>query len=327
MSILEFQKPESVAMIGATDSYARFEFRPLEQGYAITIGNALRRILISSLEGFAIAAIRIEGAEHEFAIIPGVMEDVTNIILNLKKVRLKQIVPEVDTETITLTISKKEVFTAKELNSQLTAFEVLNPEEVICHLDQTASIQIELRINKGRGYVPAEENRMENDEINTIAIDSIYTPITNVKYFREPFRVKQKTDYEKLVMEVTTDGSIHPKDAIAGAADILIQHFELFSTDTIVEEKLQEEVTEEFDEETIKLRQLYMTPLTELDLSVRALNCLQSANIQTLGELIAFDKSELLKLRNFGKKSLAELEELLSKMELPFGQEKPAGIN
>ncbi|WP_329904538.1 DNA-directed RNA polymerase subunit alpha [Porphyromonas pogonae] len=321
MAILAFQRPDNVIMMDATDSYARFEFRPLEPGYGITIGNALRRILLSSLEGYAITSIRIDGVDHEFATIPGVLEDVTNIILNLKQVRFKRVVDGTLEETVSVSISHKDVFTAGDLDDQLSGFKVLNPELVICHLDSSASINIELKINKGRGYVPADENRKVDEELQTIAIDSIFTPVRNVKYQVENFRVEQKTDYEKLVIEVTTDGSIHPQDALRESANILIQHFRLFTEDNIAIEDADLEPADEFDEEALHMRQLLKTALSDLDLSVRALNCLRSAEVSTLGELVRYNKSDLLKFRNFGKKSLTELDELLETLNLSFGMD------
>ena len=308
-------------MLEADQFSGKFEFRPLEPGYGITVGNALRRILLSSLEGYAFTSIKISGVEHEFATIPGVMEDVTNIILNLKQVRLKQIVEGTENETVSIKVKNSEILKAGELNSGMSAFEVLNPDLVICHMDNSASFDITLTINKGRGYVPAEENRNPNAELTTIAIDSIFTPIRNVKYTVEPYRVEQRTDYEKLVIEVSTDGSIHPKDALREAAKILIYHFMLFSDEKIALETTETDVNEEFDEEVLHMRQLLKTRLTDMDLSVRALNCLKSAEVETLGELVVFNKTDLLKFRNFGKKSLTELEELLQSLNLSFGMD------
>lgn len=319
MAILAFQKPDKVLMLEADNFFGKFEFRPLEPGYGITVGNALRRILLSSLEGFAITSIKIDGVEHEFATVPGVIEDVTNIILNLKKVRFKQIVEEIENEKVNITISGSEVFKAGDIGKHLSGFEVLNPDLVICHLDSSANLQIELTINKGRGYVPADENRTPNDDVNVIAIDSIYTPIRNVKYTIENYRVEQKTDYEKLVMEISTDGSIHPKDALKEAAKILIHHFMLFSDEKILLEQTESDGNEEFDEEILHMRQLLKSKLVDMNLSVRALNCLKSAEVETLGELVQFNKNDLLKFRNFGKKSLTELDELLDSLNLSFG--------
>ena len=321
MAILAFQKPDKVVMLEADNFFGKFEFRPLEPGYGVTIGNALRRVLLNSLEGFAIASIRIDGVKHEFATIPGVKEDVTNVILNLKKVRLKQVVEDTEFEKTTVKVSGQDVFRASDISKALKGFEVLNPDLVICHLDPSVSFQIELTINKGRGYVPAEENMNPNDAIDVIAIDSIYTPIVNVKYFTENYRVEQKTDYEKLVIEITTDGSILPKDALKEAAKILIHHFLLFSDEKIALETTETEGGEEFDEEVLRMRQLLKTKLVDLDLSVRALNCLKSAEVETLGELVRFNKTDLLKFRNFGKKSLTELDELLANHKLNFGMD------
>ncbi|HIU56169.1 MAG TPA: DNA-directed RNA polymerase subunit alpha [Candidatus Gallibacteroides avistercoris] len=321
MAILAFQKPDKVLMLEADAFFGKFEFRPLEPGYGITVGNALRRILLSSLEGFAITSIRIDGVEHEFSTIPGVIEDVTNIILNLKQVRFKQVVEEVETEKVTVTISGTEVFKAGDIGKYLTGFEVLNPDLVICHVDPSASFQMDINIGGGRGYVPADENRNPNDDINVIAIDSIFTPIRNVKYSIENFRVEQKTDYEKLILEITTDGSIHPKEALKEAAKILIYHFMLFSDEKITLETTDADGNEEFDEEVLHMRQLLKTKLVDMELSVRALNCLKSADVETLGELVVFNKTDLLKFRNFGKKSLTELDELLANLNLSFGMD------
>ena len=301
MAILAFQKPDKVLMLEADNFFGKFEFRPLEPGYGITIGNALRRILLSSLEGFAITSIKIDGVDHEFGTIPGVIEDVTNIILNLKQVRFKHIVDDIENEKVSITVSGSEVFKAGDIGKQLTGFEILNPDLVICRLDPTASFQIELTINKGRGYVPADENRDPNADIHVIAIDSIFTPIRNVKYSIENFRVEQKTDYEKLVLEIATDGSIHPKEALKEAAKILIHHFMLFSDEKIAIETADTEGNEEFDEEVLHMRQLLKSKLADMDLSVRALNCLKAADVETLGELVKFNKNDLLKFRNFGK--------------------------
>ena len=306
-------------MLENDSKYGKFEFRPLEPGFGTTVGNALRRILLSSLEGFAINTIRIAGVEHEFASVEGVREDVTNIILNLKQVRFKQIVEEIETEKVSITISNSNEFKAGDIGKFLTGFEVLNPELVICHLDSKASMQIDLTINKGRGYVPAEENRDFCTDVNTIPIDSIYTPIRNVKYTVEPYRVEQKTDYDKLVLEVTTDGSIHPKDALKEAAKILIYHFMLFSDDKITVDDSAGEENEEFDEEVLHMRQLLKSKLVDMNLSVRALNCLKAADVETLGDLVQYNKTDLLKFRNFGKKSLTELDDLLESLNLSFG--------
>lgn len=316
MAILAFQKPDKVLMLEADNFFGKFEFRPLEPGYGITIGNALRRILLSSLEGFAITSIKIEGVDHEFGTIPGVIEDVTNIILNLKQVRFKHIVDDIENEKVSITVSGSEVFKAGDIGKQLTGFEVLNPELVICRLDPNAGFQIELT-----GYVPADENRDPNADMHVIAIDSIYTPIRNVKYSIENFRVEQKTDYEKLVLEIATDGSIHPKEALKEAAKILIHHFMLFSDEKIAIETVDTDGNEEFDEEVLHMRQLLKSKLSDMDLSVRALNCLKAADVETLGELVKFNKNDLLKFRNFGKKSLTELDELLESLNLSFGMD------
>lgn len=321
MAILAFQKPDKVLMLEADNFFGKFEFRPLEPGYGVTVGNALRRILLSSLEGFAICSIRIDGVKHEFSTIPGVKEDVTNIILNLKKVRLKQVIADTEFEKATIKISGQDVFRAGDLGKVLTGFEVLNPDLVICHLDPSTSFQMDFYINKGRGYVVAEENQNPSESIDVIAIDSIYTPIVNVKYFVEPYRVEQKTDYEKLILEITTDGSILPKDALKEAAKILIHHFMLFSDEKIALETSENEGNEEFNEEVLHMRQLLKSKLVDMDLSVRALNCLKSAEVETLGELVVFNKTDLLKFRNFGKKSLTELDELLANLNLSFGMD------
>ncbi|MDR1582511.1 MAG: DNA-directed RNA polymerase subunit alpha [Prevotellaceae bacterium] len=321
MAILAFQRPDKVLMLEADSFFGKFEFRPLEPGYGITIGNALRRILLSSLEGYAITSIKISGIEHEFGSIPGVIEDVTNIILNLKQVRFKNLVDEMENEKVSITVSGSEVFKAGDIGKQLTGFEVLNPNHVICRLDPNASFQIELTISRGRGYVPADENREPNADVHVIAIDSIYTPIRNVKYSVENFRVEQKTDYEKLTIEITTDGSIHPKEALKSAAKILIHHFMLFSDDKIAVEIVDIEGNEEFDEEVLHMRQLLKSKLSDMDLSVRALNCLKAADVESLGELVKFNKNDLLKFRNFGKKSLTELDELLDSLNLSFGMD------
>ena len=319
MAILAFQKPDKVIMLEADDKYGKFEFRPLEGGFGTTIGNALRRILLSSLDGFAVNTVAISGVEHEFATVPGVKEDVTNIILNLKQVRFKQLVDEFETEKVSVTVENCTEFKAGDFNKYLTGFEVLNPDLVICHLDAKATLQIEIGINKGRGYVPADENREFCTDVNVIPIDSIYTPIRNVKYSVENFRVEQKTDFEKLILEITTDGSIHPKDALKDAAKILIQHFMLFSDDKITIENGEGGDDEAFDEEILHMRQLLKTKLADMDLSVRALNCLKAADVETLGDLVQYNKTDLLKFRNFGKKSLTELDDLLESLNLTFG--------
>ena len=321
MSILAFQKPDKVLMLEADSKYGKFEFRPLEPGFGITIGNALRRILLSSLEGFAITTVKIDGVEHEFSSVPGVKEDVTNIILNLKQVRFKQVIEEYESEKVSINVENSAVFKAGDIGKYLAGFEVLNPELVICHLDAKATMQIELTINKGRGYVPAEENQIYCTDVNVIAIDSIYTPIRNVKYTIEPFRVEQKTDYDKLTLEIATDGSIHPKDALKEAAKILIYHFMLFSDEKITLEPSDVDSNEVFDEEVLHMRQLLKTKLVDMDLSVRALNCLKAADVETLGDLVQYSKTDLLKFRNFGKKSLTELDDLLASLNLSFGMD------
>ena len=323
MAILAFQKPDKVIMLEATDSFGKFEFKPLEPGYGQTVGNALRRILLSSLGGYAICSIRIDGVAHELGTIPGVKEDVTNIILNLKKVRFKQKVEDTETETATVSVSGQDVFKAGDLGKVLSGFEVLNPELEICHLDPAQGFNMEFTVNKGRGWVPADENRemIGTSELNVIALDSIYTPIVNVKYAVENYRVEQKTDYEKLTIEVTTDGSISPEEALKEASKILIYHFMLFSDEKITLETPQEEGDEEFDEEVLHMRQLLKTKLNDMDLSVRALNCLKSAEVETLGDLVGFNKTDLLKFRNFGKKSLTELDDLLAGLNLSFGMD------
>ena len=322
MAILAFQKPDKVLMLEADNFFGKFEFRPLEPGYGITIGNALRRILLSSLEGFAITSIKIDGIDHEFGTIPGVLEDVTNIILNLKQVRFKHIVEDVESEKVSISVSGTEMFKAGDIGRHLTGFEVLNPDLVVCKIDPTASFQIELTINKGRGYVPADENReMISTDLQAIAIDSIFTPIRNVKYSIENFRVEQKTDYEKLVFEIATDGSIHPKEALKEAAKILIHHFMLFSDEKIALDTSDSDGNEEFDEEVLHMRQLLKSKLSDMDLSVRALNCLKAADVESLGDLVKFNKNDLLKFRNFGKKSLTELDELLESLNLSFGMD------
>lgn len=321
MAILAFQKPDKVIMLEADDKYGKFEFRPLEPGYGITVGNALRRILLSSLEGFAITTVKLDGIDHEFSTITGVMEDVTEIILNLKQIRFKRTVEDVDHEKIAVKISGQEVLKAGNLKNALSSFEVLNPDLVICRMETDVKLQMELTISKGRGYVPAEENEPVDSEFGLIAIDSIFTPIRNVKYAVENYRVEQKTDYEKLLLEIETDGSIHPKDALKEAAKILIYHFMLFSDEKITLDSDDKMANEEFDEEVLHMRQLLKTKLVDLDLSVRALNCLKAAEVDTLGDLVKFNKNDLLKFRNFGKKSLTELDELLESMSLSFGMD------
>ena len=321
MAILSFQKPDKVIMLETDDRTGKFEFRPLEPGYGITIGNALRRILLSSLEGFAITTVKIEGVDHEFSTITGVIEDVTEIILNLKQVRFKRTVEDVDHEKVTIKLNGQDVFKAGNLKSVLSSFEVLNPEMVIFRMESDVKLQIELTITKGRGYVPAEENEPAESEFGLVAIDAIFTPIRNVRYSVENYRVEQKTDYEKLLLEIETDGSIHPKDALKEAAKILIYHFMLFSDEKITLDSDDKMANEEFDEEVLHMRQLLKTKLVDLDLSVRALNCLKAAEVETLGDLVKFNKNDLLKFRNFGKKSLTELDELLESMSLSFGMD------
>jgi DNA-directed RNA polymerase subunit alpha len=321
MAILAFQKPDKVIMLEADNKHGKFEFRPLEPGYGITVGNALRRILLSSLEGFAITTVKIDGIDHEFSTITGVMEDVTEIILNLKQIRFKRTVEDVDHEKIAVKISGQEVLKAGALNNALSSFEVLNPDHIICRLESDVKLHMELTISKGRGYVPAEENEPVDSEFGLIAIDSIFTPVRNVKYAIENYRVEQKTDYEKLLLEIETDGSIHPKDALKEAAKILIYHFMLFSDEKITLDSDDKMANEEFDEEVLHMRQLLKTKLVDLDLSVRALNCLKAAEVDTLGDLVKFNKNDLLKFRNFGKKSLTELDELLESMNLSFGMD------
>lgn len=320
MSILAFQKPDRVVLLHSTETEGQFEFRPLEPGYGITIGNALRRILLSSLEGYAITSIKIEGVDHEFSTIKGVVEDVTEMILNFKQVRFKQQINGTENERVILSLSGKSTLTAGDIGKHTTAFQVLNPDLVICNMEPTVKLKVELMIEKGRGYVPAEENKPLSAPIGLIPIDAIYTPIKNVKYTIENYRVEQKTDYEKLVMEVVTDGSIHPKNALHEAARILIQHFMLFSSEDSIAINLDEKQgKEEFDEHTLHMRALLKTRLADMDLSVRALNCLKAADVETLGELVSFQKNDLLKFRNFGKKSLTELEELVHSKNLQFG--------
>jgi DNA-directed RNA polymerase subunit alpha len=321
MAILNFQKPDKVLMIESTDFSGRFEFRPLEPGFGLTVGNALRRVLLSSLEGFAITSLRIEGVEHEFSTIPGIVEDVTEIILNLKQVRFKKQIDETDRENVSVSVSGQEQFTAGDLQKFISGFQVLNPELVICNMDKSVKLNAEISIEKGRGFVPAEENKKASAPIGTIFTDSIYTPIKNVKYAIENFRVEQKTDYEKLVFDIDTDGSINPKDALTEAAKILIHHFMLFSDGRITLEADEIAQTETYDEESLHMRQLLKTRLIDMDLSVRALNCLKAAEVDTLGDLVSFNKSDLMKFRNFGKKSLTELEELVIVKGLSFGMD------
>jgi DNA-directed RNA polymerase subunit alpha len=321
MAIFNFQKPDKVIMIDSTDFEGKFEFRPLEPGYGLTVGNALRRVLLSALEGFAITSVRIEGVEHEFSTISGVVEDVTEIILNLKQVRFKRQIEDVDNESVSISLSGKDQITAGDFQKFISGFQVLNPDLVICNLDSKTTINMELSIEKGRGYVPAEENKKPNAPIGTIFTDSIYTPVKNVKYSIENFRVEQKTDYEKLVFEIKTDGSINPKDALTEAAKTLIHHFMLFSDERITLEADEIAQTESYDEESLHMRQLLKTKLVDMDLSVRALNCLKAAEVDTLGDLVSFNKNDLMKFRNFGKKSLTELDELVANKNLTFGMD------
>ena len=320
MAILAFQKPEKVIMLESTSSFGRFEFRPLEPGFGMTVGNALRRILLSSLEGYAITTVKVSGVDHEFAAIPGVMEGMLEIILNLKQVRFIKTVENVDSEKVTVNVAGQTELTAGYISNFLTNFKVLNPELVICRLDPDVKVQMELTINKGRGYVPADENRPADAEFGLLP-DSIHTPIKNVKYSVENYRVEQKTDYEKLNIEVTTDGSIHPKDALKEAAKILIHHFMLFSDEKITLNMEENSATEEFDEDVLHMRQLLKTKLSDQDLSVRALNCLKAAEVETVGDLVRFNRNDLLKFRNFGKKSLSELDDLLATLNLHFGMD------
>lgn len=319
MAILDFQKPDKVIMLESNQYKGSFEFRPLEPGYGITIGNALRRILISSLEGYAITSVKIDGVDHEFSVIKGVVEDVTELILNLKQVRFKKQVEDVDNEKVTVEITGQEIFKAGDINKFLSGFQVLNPDIIICRMEPKVKLKIEMNICKGRGYVPAEENKNSGDEIGIIPIDSIHTPIKNVTFDIENYRVEQKTDYEKLVINLLTDGSVEPKEALKEAAKILIHHFMLFSDEKITLDTEEKSETEEFDETSLHMRQLLKTKLVDMDLSVRALNCLKAAEVETLGDLVSYNKMDLLKFRNFGKKSLAELEELVKSKGLEFG--------
>ena len=319
MAILDFQKPDKVIMINSDEFNGEFEFRPLEPGYGITVGNSLRRILLSSLEGFAIASIKIQGVDHEFSTLKGVVEDVTEIVLNLKQVRFKRQIEGTDSETVFITVGGQTKLTAGDIGKNTSAFQVLNPDLVICNMESSVKIEIELTIVKGRGYVPAEENKSSNAAFGTIFIDSIFTPIVNVQYTVENFRVEQKTDYEKLIFNIKTDGSVHPKEALKDAAKILIHHFMLFSDERITLDSEIKAETEEFDETSLHMRQLLKTKLVDMDLSVRALNCLKAADVETLGDLVSIAKSDLLKFRNFGKKSLTELEDLVDNKNLVFG--------
>jgi DNA-directed RNA polymerase subunit alpha len=321
MALFNFQKPDKVIMIDSDEFEGKFEFRPLEPGYGLTVGNALRRVMLASLEGFAITSVRIDKVDHEFSTLPGVVEDVTEMILNFKQVRFKQQIESVDSESVSVAVSGQKQLTAGDLQKFISGFQVLNPELVICNMDDSVQLNFEFTIEKGRGYVPAEENKKATAPIGTVAIDSIYTPIKNVKYTIENFRVEQKTDYEKLIFEIITDGSIHPKDALTEAAKTLIHHFMLFSDERITLEADEIAETETYDEESLHMRQLLKTKLIDMDLSVRALNCLKAAEVDTLGDLVSFNKSDLMKFRNFGKKSLTELEELVIAKGLNFGMD------
>ena len=321
MAILNFQKPDKVIMIESSDYEGRFEFRPLEPGYGLTVGNALRRVLLSSLEGFAITSVKIEGVDHEFSTIPGIVEDVTEIVLNLKQIRFKRQIEDVDNELVSISISGQDKITAGDFQKFISGFQILNSDQIICNLDKKVQIQMEITIDKGRGYVTSEENKNQTAQLGTVFVDSIFTPIKNVKYHVEDFRVEQKTDYEKLVFDIVTDGSITPQDALTDAARILIHHFMLFSDERITLEADEIAKTETYDEESLHMRQLLKTKLIDMDLSVRALNCLKAAEVDTLGDLVSFNKNDLMKFRNFGKKSLTELEELVMLKGLSFGMD------
>jgi DNA-directed RNA polymerase subunit alpha len=321
MAILQFQKPEKVIVNSTTDTHGQFEFRPLEPGYGLTVGNALRRVLLNSLEGFAFTSINLSGVNHEFSTIKGVVEDVTEMILNLKQVRLKRQIETSDSEMVKVNIAGKDILTAGDLASFMTSFQVLNPDLVICHLDKSVNIEMNLTIEKGRGYIPAEENKKIDASLGTIALDSIYTPIKNVKYHVENFRVEQKTDFEKLILEIETDGSVVPQDALTDAAQILIQHFLLFTDERMIADVAPIQEVESYDEEVLEMRKLLLKQLTELELSVRALNCLKAAEVDTVADLVSYTKADLMKFRNFGKKSLTELEDLVSNLGLSFGMD------
>ena len=321
MAILAFQKPEKVIMHDSSDTFGRFEFRPLEPGYGTTIGNALRRILLSSLEGFAITAIRIDGVTHEFDTIPGVIESVVDIILNLKQIRLKRMIADVESEVVNVTVGGKQEFKAEDISKALSSFQILNPELHICSMEPDVEIRMEIRIGKGRGYVPSEENKVEGAPVDTIAIDSIFTPIKNVNYTIEDWRVEQKTDYENLILEITTDGSIAPQEALTEAAKILIYHFMLFSDEKISLETVSEVENKELDEASLRMRHLLLSKLSDMELSVRALNCLKAANIETFADLVVHQRAELMKFRNFGKKSLSEIDTLVERYNLTFGMD------
>jgi len=322
MAILAFQKPDKVIMLEGTDTVGRFEFRPLEPGYAQTIGNSLRRILLSSLEGFAISSIKISGVDQEFGTIPGVIEGMQDIILNLKKVRFKRMVDTIDSETANLVISGKQEFTAEDISKGLSSFKVLNPEQHICSLETAVKLEIAITITKGRGFVPADESRDANAAIGTIAVDAIYTPIVNVNWTSDDWRVEQKTDYEKLTLEITTDGSISPMCALQEAANILIYHFRLFTDDKkLAIDPVSESDPKELDEESLRTRHLLLTKLSDMGLSVRAYNCLKAADIDTFADLVSYSRAELMKFRNFGRKSLSEIDELVERMKLSFGMD------
>ena len=321
MAILNFQKPDKVIMIDSSEFEGKFEFRPLEPGYGLTVGNALRRVLLSSLEGFAITSLKMENVNHEFSTIPGVVEDVTEIVLNLKQIRFKRQISELEDEKVNISVNSQDQLKASDLQKFISGFQILNPELVICNLEKNVHFNLEIMIEKGRGYVPAEENKNNNSELGVIAIDSIFTPVKNVKYSIENYRVEQKTDYEKLVFEIITDGSIHPKDALTEAAKTLIHHFLLFSDERITLEADGIAQSETYDEESLHMRQLLKTRLIDMDLSVRALNCLKAAEVDTLGDLVSFNKNDLMKFRNFGRKSLTELEELVVLKGLSFGMD------
>ena len=321
MATFTFQKPDKVIMIDSTDFEGKFEFRPLEPGYGLTVGNALRRVLLASLEGFAFTSVKIDNVNHELTSLPGIVEDVTEIILNLKQVRLKRQIDSVDNETVTVSVNTQDQLKAGDLQKFISGFQILNPEQVICNMEKSVSLNFELNIEKGRGYVSAEENKKLGAPVGTIFMDSVFTPIKNVKYSIEDFRVEQKTDYEKLVFEIVTDGSIEPKDALTEGAKVLIHHFMLFSDERITLEADEIAQTETYDEESLHMRQLLKTRLIDMDLSVRALNCLKAAEVDTLGDLVSFNKADLMKFRNFGKKSLTELEELVLIKGLSFGMD------
>ncbi len=321
MAILNFQKPDKVIMIDSSEFEGKFEFRPLEPGYGLTVGNALRRVLLSSLEGFAITSLKMENVNHEFSTIPGVVEDVTEIVLNLKQIRFKRQISELEDEKVNISVGSQDQLKASHLQKFISGFQILNPDLVICNLEKEVHFNMEIMIEKGRGYVPAEENKNINSELGVIAIDSIFTPVKNVKYSVENYRVEQKTDYEKLVFEIITDGSIHPKDALTEAAKTLIHHFLLFSDERITLEADEIAQSETYDEESLHMRQLLKTRLIDMDLSVRALNCLKAAEVDTLGDLVSYNKNDLMKFRNFGRKSLTELEELVVLKGLSFGMD------